>query len=111
MGGLLCLFSSPAVAVKHAPLSSSFSGVVEEDELKELSSSFSYSPSKFGGSSWRRDQSPVSVFHGPVSCSSSTSVRSSRSSTTPVRIRCERGTGTSGFFDGFVRSALGFLRF
>lgn len=107
IGGLSCLFSSPAAAVKHAPLSSSFSGAVEEDELKELSSSFSYSPSKFGGSSWKRDQSPVSVFHGPVSCSSSSSVRSSRSSTTPVRIGCERGTGTSGFFDGFVRSALG----
>ena len=43
---------------------------------------FSYSPSKFGGSSWKRDQSPVSVFHGPFLCSgsrgsiSSTSVRS-----------------------------------
>lgn len=96
MGGLSCLFSSPAAAVKHAPLSSNFSG--EEDELKELGSSFSYSPSKFGGgSSWKRDQSPVSVFHGPVSCSSS-----SRSST-PVRVR----GGTSGLFDGFVRNALG----
>ncbi|XP_061342888.1 probable GTP diphosphokinase RSH2, chloroplastic [Gastrolobium bilobum] len=106
MGGLSCLFSSPAtVAVKHVPLSSSFSGSVEEDELKELSSSFSYSPSKFGGSSWKRDQSPVSVFHGPVSCSSCSTVRSVRSST-PVRIGCERG-GTNGFFDGFVRNALG----
>ncbi|XP_027334046.1 probable GTP diphosphokinase RSH2, chloroplastic isoform X1 [Abrus precatorius] len=99
MGGLSCLFSSPAPAVKHAPLSSSFSGAGEEDELKELSSSFSYSPSKFGGSSWKRDQSPVSVFHGPVSCSSTRS-------STPVRIRCERG-GTCGLFDGFVRNALG----
>ena len=101
MGGLSCLFSSPAPAVKHAPpLSSNFSG--EEDEMKELSSSFSYSPSKFAGSSWKRDQSPVSVFHGPVSCSSS-----GRSSTgSSSRIRSFRG-GTSGLFDGFVRNALG----
>ncbi|KAK7294452.1 hypothetical protein RJT34_17341 [Clitoria ternatea] len=103
IGGLSCLFSSPATAVKHAPLSSSFSGAGEEDELKELSSTFSYSPSKFGGSSWKRDQSPVSVFHGPVSCSSTRSCGS-----TPVRIRCERGGGggASGLFDGFVRNAL-----
>ncbi|KHN01417.1 Putative guanosine-3',5'-bis(diphosphate) 3'-pyrophosphohydrolase [Glycine soja] len=101
MGGLSCLFSSPAPPRKHAPqLSSNFSG--EEDEMKELSSSFSYSPSKFAGSSWKRDQSPVSVFHGPVSCSSS-----GRSSTgSSSRIRSFRG-GTSGLFDGFVRNALG----
>ncbi|RZC01274.1 putative GTP diphosphokinase RSH3, chloroplastic isoform B [Glycine soja] len=100
MGGLSCLFSSPAPPRKHAPqLSSNFSG--EEDEMKELSSSFSYSPSKFAGSSWKRDQSPVSVFHGPVSCSSS-----GRSSTGSTPIRSFRG-GTSGLFDGFVRNALG----
>ncbi|KAK7349303.1 hypothetical protein VNO77_06564 [Canavalia gladiata] len=96
MGGLSCLFSSPAPAVKHAPLSSSFPGAGEEGELKELSSSFSYSPSKVGGSSWKKDQSPVSVFHGPISCSSTRS-------STPVRIK----GGTCGLFDGFVRSALG----
>ena len=117
MGGLSCLFSSPAAAaVKHAPLSS-FSvagedhggGRGDELNLKELSSTFSYSPSKFGGSSWKRDQSPVSVFNGPVSCSGSSTVgsSSSRSTTSPVRIGgCERG-GTSGLFDGFVRTALG----
>ncbi|CAK8560454.1 unnamed protein product [Lathyrus sativus] len=97
IGGLSCLFSSSA-AVKHVPLASSFSGG-DEDELKELGSSFSYSPSKFGGS-WKRDyqnqiQSPVSVFQCPVSCGSSMgTVRSSRSS-------------AGGFFEGFVRSALG----
>lgn len=109
-GGLSCLFSSPAAVVKHAPLSSSFCGTVDEDELKDLSSSFSYSPSKFGGSSWKRDQSPVSVFHGPVSCSSGgggSTVRSVAKGSIPVRIGCERVGGTSGLFDGFVRNALG----
>ncbi|CAL5195756.1 unnamed protein product [Lathyrus oleraceus] len=97
IGGLSCLFSS-SVAMKHVPLASSFSGG-DEDELKELGSSFSYSPSKFGGS-WKRDyqnqiQSPVSVFQCPVSCGSSMgTVRSSRSS-------------AGGFFEGFVRRALG----
>ncbi|KAK7389669.1 hypothetical protein VNO78_24906 [Psophocarpus tetragonolobus] len=99
MGGLSCLFSSPTPAAKHSPLSSNFSG--EEDELKELSSSFSYSPSKFGVSSWKRDQSPVSVFHGPVSCSSS-----GRSCTGSTPVRSFRG-GTSGLLYGFVRNALG----
>ncbi|XP_014516485.1 probable GTP diphosphokinase RSH2, chloroplastic isoform X1 [Vigna radiata var. radiata] len=99
MGGLSCLFSSPAAAVKHAALSSNFNG--EEDDLKELGSSFSYSPSKFGGSSWKRDQSPVSVFHGPVSCSGS-----SRSPISSTSVRSIRG-GTSGLFHGFVRNALG----
>ncbi|KAJ7951505.1 RelA/SpoT [Quillaja saponaria] len=118
VGGLSCLFSSPSV--KHAP-SSSFSGGGEElgslwhdrgEELKELSSSFCYSQSKFVGSSWKRDQSPVSVFQGPVSCSSS-GVGSARSS--PMRILRERSGdmnfqssgGTSGLFNGFVRNALG----
>ncbi|KAK2353288.1 RELA/SPOT protein [Trifolium repens] len=99
IGGLSCLFSSPTI-VKHVPLSSSFSGGGEEDELKELNSSFSYSysPSKFG--SWKRDhqiQSPVSVFQCPVSCSNS--MGTSRSAA---------GKNSSGgLFDGFVRSALG----
>ncbi|KAI4355427.1 hypothetical protein L6164_004203 [Bauhinia variegata] len=120
MGGLSCLFSSPAV--KHAPLSS-FSSAGEElcslrhdrgEELKELSCSFSYSPSKFGGSSWKRDQSPVSVFQAPVSCSSSAG-GSARSQS--VRFGCEKSGdvnyqssvrgGTSGLFAGFVRNALG----
>ncbi|MED6221365.1 putative GTP diphosphokinase rsh2, chloroplastic [Stylosanthes scabra] len=118
MGGLSCLFSSPApAAVKHIPLSG-FSGAGEDhgggrgDELnlKELGSSFSYSPSKFGGSSWKRDHhSPVSVFNGPVSCSSTVGSSSNlRSTPSSVRIGggSERG-GTSGLFDGFVRNALG----
>lgn len=99
IGGLSCLFSS-SVAVKHVPLTS-FSGG-DEDELKELGSSFSYSysPSKFGGS-WKRDrdhqiQSPVSVFQCPVSCSSSMGT-----------VRGASRSSAGGLFEGFVRSALG----
>lgn len=107
MSGLSRLFSSPAAA-KHSPLSS-FSGSGEElgslwhdrgEELKEFSSSFSYSSSKFHGS-WKRDNSPVSVFQGPVSCSSSGVSGSSRSS--PMRIGCD----SSIRLDGFMRNALG----
>ncbi|GAU32973.1 hypothetical protein TSUD_358400 [Trifolium subterraneum] len=100
IGGLSCLFSSPAV-VKHVPLSLTFSGGGEEDELKKPSSSFSYSylysPSKFG-SSWKKDHlinSPV--FQCPVSCSSSSLGAS--------WLTAKSSTG--GLFDGFVRSALG----
>ncbi|XP_054783793.1 probable GTP diphosphokinase RSH3, chloroplastic [Prosopis cineraria] len=104
MGGLSCMFSSPAV--KHAPLSS-LSGAGEElgtlrhdrvEELKELSCSFSYSPSKFAGSSWKRDPSPVSVLQGPISCSSS-AVSGNMSYQSSIR------GGTCKIFDGFVRNA------
>lgn len=117
VGGLSCLFSSQSV--KHASSSSSFSGGGEElgslwhdrgDEMN-LSSSLCYSHY----SSLKRDhQSPVSVFQGPVSCSSS-GVGSSRSP--PVRIARERNGdvlvqasirgGSHGLFNGFVRNALG----
>ncbi|KAF7814040.1 putative GTP diphosphokinase RSH2, chloroplastic [Senna tora] len=107
VGGLSCLFSSPTV--KHAP-SSSFTGAGEElgtlwqerEELKELSSSFSYSPSKFVGSSWKKNQiqSPDSVFQGPISCSSSVVGGD-------VNYQSSIKSGTSGLFDGFVRNALG----
>ncbi|RVX17046.1 putative GTP diphosphokinase RSH3, chloroplastic [Vitis vinifera] len=65
MGGLSCLFSSPAV--KHA--GGEELGSMWHDRGEELSSSFCYL-----GSSLKRDRSessPVSVFQGPVSCSSS----------------------------------------
>ncbi|KAF3452027.1 hypothetical protein FNV43_RR08123 [Rhamnella rubrinervis] len=124
VGGLSCLFSSHSV--KHASSSSSFSSGGEElgslwhdrgEELKELSSSFRYSPSKFNGACLSRDQSPVSVFQGPVSCSSSGVSGSSRSP--PTRIAREKSSsgdinlqnsfrgGSSGLFNGFVRGALG----
>ncbi|KAL5579565.1 hypothetical protein UlMin_012007 [Ulmus minor] len=118
IGGLSCLFSSHSV--KHASSSSSFSGGGEElgslwhDRSEELSSSFRYSPSKFNGAS--RDQSPVSVFQGPVSCSSNGVSVSGRSP--PMRISREKSSGdinlqssfrggSSGLFNGFVRGALG----
>lgn len=125
VGGLSCLFSSHSV--KHVSSSSSYSGGGEElgnlgslwhdrsEELKELSGSFRYSPSKFNGVSLSsRDQSPVSVFHGPVSCSGS----SARSP--PMRITREKSStsgdaslqgsfrgGSSGLFNRFVSGALG----
>ncbi|CAL9009699.1 unnamed protein product [Prunus brigantina] len=122
-GGLSCLFSSPTV--KHASSSSSYSGGGEElgslwhdrgEELKELSGSFRYSPSKFNGASLNRDQSPISVFQGPVSSSSSGVSSSARSP--PMRITRERSNngdislnsircGSNGLFNGFVRGALG----
>ncbi|KAA8541631.1 hypothetical protein F0562_022783 [Nyssa sinensis] len=118
VGGLSCLFSSSSV--KHAS-SSSYSGGGEEsgsrrhDRSEELGSSFCYSPYPSLGSSMKRDQSPVSVFQGPVSCSSS-GLGSSRSP--PMRVAGERNggeinlqgsfrAGTSGLFKGFVRHALG----
>lgn len=125
VGGLSCLFSSSTV--KHASSCSSFSGGGGEElgsmwpdrgeELKELSSSFRYSQSKFNGASMNnRDQSPISVFQGPVSSSSSGVSSSARSP--PMRIareRCSNGDvslnsmrcGSNGLFNGFVRGALG----
>ncbi|KAK9280917.1 hypothetical protein L1049_003808 [Liquidambar formosana] len=119
VGGLSCLFSSPSV--RHSASSSSFSGGGEElgslwhDRGEELGSSFCYSHYSSLGSSLKRDQSPVSVFQGPVSCGSS-GVGSSRSP--PMRIARERNIGevhgqgsirggSNGLFNGFVRSALG----
>ncbi|KAJ4958090.1 hypothetical protein NE237_025201 [Protea cynaroides] len=116
VGGLSCLFSSPSL--RHA---SSFSGGGDElgslwhDRGEELSSSFSYSPYSSLSSSLKcRDHSPVSVFQGPISCSSG-GVASSRSP--PMRIARERSgdlhiqssyrTGSNGLFNGFVRNALG----
>ncbi|CAK9150119.1 unnamed protein product [Ilex paraguariensis] len=118
VGGLSCLFSSPSV--KHSS-SSSYSGGSEElgslwhDRSEELTTSFWYSSFN---SSLKRDQSPVSVFQGPVTCSSS--VASSPSRTPPLRFARERDcgdvnvnfhgsirAGTNGLFQGFVRHAMG----
>lgn len=107
VGGLSCLFSSPAVKYP----SSSYSPGGEElgsYRGEELSSSFCYSSSKFSGSFLKSHPSPVSVFQGPVSCSSSSP---------PMRITREKGGdgnfsgsfrgGAGGLFNGFVRNALG----
>ncbi|KAI3763396.1 hypothetical protein L1987_53853 [Smallanthus sonchifolius] len=90
VGGLSSLFSS----------SSTFSVAGSEDLSsmrggEDLSSSFSYSPF---GSYLKRDHSPVSVFQGPVSSSS----------TPPMRFSPERdGGGSKRLFKGFVTHALG----
>lgn len=95
VGGLSSLFSS----------SSSFSGGGSEELPsmrggEDLSSSFSYAPF---GSYLKRDhihQSPVSVFQGPVSSSS----------TSPLRFSPERDgslrAGSKRLFKGFVTHAL-----
>ncbi|XP_012068876.2 probable GTP diphosphokinase RSH2, chloroplastic [Jatropha curcas] len=115
VGGLSCLFSSSTA--KH----SSFSADREElgslwrdraEDLKELSGSFRFSPSKYiGGSSLKRDQSPISVLQGPVSCSSSPPMRIARERSTDVgfqsSIHGSFRSGANGLFDGFVGHALG----
>ncbi|KAG2722619.1 hypothetical protein I3760_02G135000 [Carya illinoinensis] len=103
IGGLSCLFSSPSVRP-----SSSFSvgGCGEEfsslwhdrgEELKELSSSYYHLPSKLVGSCLKKDLSPVSVFQGPVSCSSNVA----------GSVRSPTMSFQSGLFNGFERNALG----
>lgn len=108
IGGLSCLFSS-----------TSEMGSYRSEDLKELSSSFgySYSPSKFcsSSSSLKRDQSPVSVFQGPVSCSGNGSYSYSRSSPPlragrekcDVNVNFQTSWKSSVLFNGFVRNALG----
>ncbi|KAK3030938.1 hypothetical protein RJ639_036676 [Escallonia herrerae] len=103
VGGLSCLFSSPTV--KHASASSYSSGGEESGSLRhdkgeELSSSFRYASL---GPSFKREQSPVSVFQGPVSCSGSSS-GSSRS--LPIW-PCSFRAGSKRLFNGLVRHALG----
>ncbi|PIA43047.1 hypothetical protein AQUCO_02000475v1 [Aquilegia coerulea] len=118
IGGLSSLFASSSV--RHTS-SSSFTGVIEElgshwhDRGEELSSSYGYSPySSFSSSLKCRDQSPVSVFQGPVSCGS---VGSSRSSPSRISRGGRNGgdlhlsnsllTSRDGLFSGFIRNALG----
>ncbi|KAK8641913.1 hypothetical protein V6N13_011281 [Hibiscus sabdariffa] len=108
VGGLSCLFSSPSVK-------SSFSSGGEDlgsyrgEELKELSCSFCYSSSKFGGS-LKTNQSPVSVFQGSVLCSSTSSsppMRAVREKGGDWNFQCSLRSGTNGLLNGFIRSALG----
>ncbi|CAM8944230.1 unnamed protein product [Rhodiola kirilowii] len=110
VGGMSCLFSSPQHVKQSSPLSFVCSGGDElgsrwHDIGEEFGSSHSYShyPS-LSVSSLKRDQSPVSVFQGPVSCTSS-SVGSSRSP--PMRSVREKYVDSGRkMFNGFVRSAL-----
>ncbi|CAN8259415.1 unnamed protein product [Cochlearia groenlandica] len=100
IGGLSSLFSG--ASVKGGEDYSSLRLHDRCDDLKDLSfsSSFCYSPAKFVGSSYhRRDhQSPISVLHGPVSCSCSPPTRFLHGS---------HRVGSSGLFNGFVRKAIG----
>lgn len=101
-GGLSCLFSSPASRTS-AGISTSVDELssLRPDRCDDLSCSFSYSSSSFKC----RDHSPVSVFHGPVSCSSGNS-----QSRSPPSIRVPSGdckAGRDRIFSRFVRNALG----
>ncbi|KAL4290449.1 hypothetical protein GQ457_14G007340 [Hibiscus cannabinus] len=108
IGGLSCLFSSPSVRSSFCSGGGEDIGSYRREDLKELSSSLCYSSSKLGGSSLKTNQSPVSVFQGPVSCSSSSP---------PMRIVREKGgdvnfqgsfrVGANRLFNGFIRGALG----
>ncbi|KAM7253443.1 hypothetical protein ACFE04_021597 [Oxalis oulophora] len=102
-GGLSYLFSSAAGKHTEDLMSCSSS------RGDEFTSSFSYCPNKFVNS---YPKSPVSVFHSPVSCSSTstTSASSIRSGSSPMRDVCSftGSCSTSGFFNGFATTnALG----
>ncbi|KAL6000016.1 putative GTP diphosphokinase rsh2, chloroplastic [Asimina triloba] len=116
VGGLSCLFSS-SPSVRHSSSSSSSSSasfvtgcVDDHGQLRhDRSDEFGcYSSLKC------RDPSPVSVFHGPVSCSSvggggSAGIGPSRSPSSPLmhlHLQCIR-TGRDGIFNRLVRNALG----
>lgn len=105
VGGLSSLFSSPTVKANYSTGTEDLGlGSLWHDRGDELSSSFR-------GSSLKRDhQSPVSVFQGPVSCSTSSSGIGSYSRSPPKRIGgdvCSIRSGSGGLFNGFVRHALG----
>ncbi|KAL3375703.1 hypothetical protein AABB24_006926 [Solanum stoloniferum] len=107
VGGLSSLFSSPTVKASYSTGTEDL-GSLWHDRGDELSSSFRCSSLS---SSLKRDhQSPVSVFQGPVSCSTSSSGIGSYSRSPPKRIAgdvCSIRSGTGGLFNGFVRHALG----
>ncbi|XP_047960144.1 probable GTP diphosphokinase RSH2, chloroplastic [Salvia hispanica] len=104
IGGLSCLFASPAI--KSASYSSGAEdlGALWHDKAEELGSSYRYSSLS---SSMKRDQahqSPVSVLQGLNNSIGS----GSRSP--PLRISADFSSirsGSGGMFKGFVRHALG----
>ncbi|KAI3974587.1 hypothetical protein MKX01_028281 [Papaver californicum] len=96
IGGLSCLFSSNSVRHNGGVVVSSGGGC--DDLGIDLGSSFKYNNSSSRDHHYHH--SPVSVFQGPVSCSSVSSSSSSRSS--PMR----NSSSSSGLFNGFVRNAL-----
>ncbi|CAF2080867.1 hypothetical protein BRARA_F00068 [Brassica rapa] len=104
IGGLSLLFksSSPSSSssASHPSLGDELPSIRHdrtEDHRTTLSSSFSYSPTKFIASSYlKRDhhQSPVSVLHGPISSNNSFTGGGS------LRV------GSSRLFNGFIRKAV-----
>ncbi|KAG9457313.1 hypothetical protein H6P81_001821 [Aristolochia fimbriata] len=115
VGGLSCLFSS--TSVRHASPSSTFAsddlGSIWHDRTDDFCSSFSYSSYSSLSSSLKcRDQSPVSVFQGPVSCSASSSSRSPptrclRDRNGDLHLQASFRASRDRLFNGFVRNALG----
>lgn len=104
IGGLSSLFSSSSV--KHAT-SSTYSGVVDDlrhEKVEDLTSSFAYSPYNSLNSFAKRELSPVSVFQGPVSASSSPGLRIGRDGGDFI------GSGwigsSNGLFSGFIGRAV-----
>ncbi|KAF9615094.1 hypothetical protein IFM89_021665 [Coptis chinensis] len=94
IGGLSCLFSSSSV--RHAS---------NEERGEELTSSYCYSSYSSLSSSLKcRDQSPVSVFQGPVSCNS---VGSSSRRNGDLHLSTLLLNSRDGLFNGFIRNALG----
>eukprot|EP00268_Persea_americana_P041247 TRINITY_DN4105_c0_g1_i3.p1 TRINITY_DN4105_c0_g1~~TRINITY_DN4105_c0_g1_i3.p1 ORF type:complete len:494 (-),score=63.97 TRINITY_DN4105_c0_g1_i3:598-2079(-) len=121
VGGLSRLFAS-ASSVRHPAPSSSFAGdeigTLRHDRgggggggcCDDFGSSYCYSLSPFKC----RDQSPVSVFHGPVSCGSVGSTRSppqapriSRNGDLYLPAAAAFRSGRDRLFNGFVGNALG----
>ncbi|KAI3980130.1 hypothetical protein MKX01_033271 [Papaver californicum] len=96
IGGLSCLFSSNSVRLNGGVVVSGGGGC--DDLGIDLGSSFKYNSSSSRDHHYHH--SPVSVFQGPVSCSSVGSSSSLRSS--PMR----NSSSSSGLFNGFVRNAL-----
>ncbi|CAN6928216.1 unnamed protein product [Brassica oleracea] len=106
IGGLSLLFKSStpsSSSASHPSLGDELASIRHdrtEDHRTTLSSSFSYSPTKFIGSSYlKRDhhQSPVSVLHGPISSNNSFTGGGGGS----LRV------GSSRLFNGFIRKAVG----
>ncbi|KAK9099524.1 hypothetical protein Syun_026569 [Stephania yunnanensis] len=111
VGGLSLLFSTPSVRSHGDDLGSLW----HERGEDLLGSSYSYSTiSSLSNSIKCRDQSPVSVFQGPVSCSSvgvgsswSSPTRVSRERNGELRVSAPFWANKDALFNGLVRNALG----
>lgn len=107
VGGLSCLFASTSFKHSCSSPGDELGSSLWYERNEELSSSFSYSPYL---SLKGREQSPVSVFQGPVSCSAGASARSPPAGKYSREIQMAAASlrsGRDGLFNGFVRNALG----